>query len=84
MTEIKPYNSEFVMSKQNYWGRLVATAAKYVTLLGGIYSVCKDDKDFMTAAVFGMGYIAADVVKDALREVTEVSRISVLEKKLEE
>ncbi len=84
MTENKPYNSELVFSPGNYAGRVVATAAKYATLLGGVYSVCKDDKDFIAAGVCGLGYILADAIKGSLREFAEVSKLSILEKKLKE
>ena len=84
MTENKPFNSEFGFSAANYAGRIVATVAKYVTLLGGIYSVCKDDKDFIAATVWGMGYIAADAIRDSLIDSAEISKFSLLEKKLKE
>jgi len=82
MTENKPFNSEFGFSGANYAARTLVAIAKYVTLLGGIYSVCKDDKDFIAASVWGMGYIAADAVKEAIRDVAEISKFSILEKKL--
>jgi hypothetical protein len=82
MTEQRPYDTDLTMSGTNYLGRMAATAVKYATLLGGIYSVCKDEKDLGAAMIFGVGYVLADSVRDTLRETAKVTRLSVLEKKL--
>ncbi len=72
------------MSSANYLGRVGTTAAKYATLLGGIYSVCKDERDFVVAALFGAGYVISDTLNDLLREETSFSRASFLEKRIKE
>ena len=81
MTENNPIQA---MSKINYIGRTVTTATKYASLLGGIYSVCKDERDFGVATLFGVGYIVSDIARDVLREVSKDNRASILKDRLKE
>lgn len=55
---------------------------KYASLLGGVYSVCKYEQDFIFATIFGIGYVIGSTLKDNANQNISAENFSKLEKEL--
>ncbi len=78
------YDSDYFADTKNLFSRVVANVVKYASLLGGIYSVCKDEKDVGAAIVLGGCYLFADGIRESLKERADAGRMATLEKRLKE
>lgn len=56
------------------------TIAKYASILVGVYSVCKDEQDFLVATVAGLGYLLGESFQRSGTSNNAHERFSLLEK----
>jgi len=63
---------------------LFGTAIKYTSLLGGIYSVCKDEQDFKIATFAGVGYLIGKTLQGWGIDINNNKKLNNLEKTLKE
>ena len=79
---------EQFMKYRYRWGEaikiFVGAAIKYSSLLAGIYSVCKDEKNFSLAMFAGAGYLIGEGLQRMGTEANDVKKFSNLEKTLKE
>ena len=67
-------------STLNTLGRVFSNIVKYISLLGGIYSIKEENIAGVLISVYA--YSIADVVTESLRDIADEKRISNLEKEL--
>jgi len=65
-------------------GRIFAEAVKITTLLSGVYSVAQDEVNLVGAIGAATVYVAADAIKEALREAADAYRAQTLEDRLKQ
>jgi len=63
---------------------VAGTAIKYASLLAGIYSVCKDEKDFAIATVAGLTYLVGEGLQRKGTQLSDVKKFSKLEETLKQ
>lgn len=85
---VEDYTSEQVKKYQiGFFGVLqdvVGSALKYSSIIAGIYSICKDEKDFEMATIAGFTYVLGDLLKRSSEQLTQIKQFSKLEDKLKE
>ena len=65
-------------------GHVFGAGLKYASLLAGIYSVCKDEKDFVVATMAGLGYVAGELIHRNNEQLADGKNLSKLEQTLKE
>ena len=61
---------------------VAGTVVKYASLLAGVYSVCKDEQDFLMATGMGVTYLVGEALQRLGESKTAHERFSQLEETL--
>lgn len=57
---------------------------KYSSLMLGVYSVCEDEKDFVSAILGGVGYFVGELLHRRGEQFSDAKNLSKLEETLKE
>ncbi|MBU1129315.1 MAG: hypothetical protein KJ949_01660 [Nanoarchaeota archaeon] len=61
---------------------VVGSVLKYASIVVGVYSICKDEKDLTIATFAGAIYVVGSLLKGNSDQVTQVKQFSKLEEAL--
>ena len=79
----EPYTNEqfkkYEVEHSSIAQKVVGNVIKYGSFITGIYSVCKDEKDFALASFMGLTYCIGDLIKKNGDQSAEIKRFSKLE-----
>jgi hypothetical protein len=74
----------YAITESNIVLPIFGSIIKYSSLMLGVYSVCKDERDFALTALGCFGYLCGDMMKLTCKNNQDKKNLSELEESLKE
>ena len=78
------YQEKYQISNSHTFSQIFGSVVKYGSLMAGVYSMCKDEKDFAVATLAGFSYLCGDMMQVMSKKDHDRKNLSELEKSLKE